>query len=107
MDVFSADLDRDRRRDDRAPLDALLNKYVDGYPYLGRAVNLSFGGLLVETVAPTAAREFFPVELDVPGQSPIWLWTRRVWTNGRREALRIVGIDRKDEAVLAKYLAIA
>lgn len=98
----------ERRITDRAPIDLFLNKYIDGYPYLCRAKNLSWGGLLVETqVEPAHKREFFSLEIELPGFAErLWLWTRPVWTRGRMQAHRIVGIDTRDEAMLAQYLAL-
>ncbi len=98
----------ERRITDRAPIDLFLNKYIDGYPYLCRAKNLSWGGLLVETqVEPAHKREFFSLEIELPGFAErLWLWTRPVWTRGRMQAHRIVGIDTRDESMLAQYLAL-
>lgn len=98
----------ERRNTDRAPVDLFLNKYIDGYPYLCRAKNLSWGGLLLETtVEPCHQREFFSLEIELPGFAErVWLWTRPAWIRGRQQAHRIIGIDVRDERVLAEYLAL-
>jgi hypothetical protein len=54
---------------------------------------------------PDVARDFYTVELGVPGRSErMWLWTRRVWEIGELMALRFVGIDPLDRLRLAKLV---
>ncbi len=73
----------------------LLNKYIDGFPHLVKLVDVSAGGMLVERFhEPDLHRDFYSVELGVPGRlERMWLWTRHVWKKGELQALRFVGID--------------
>jgi hypothetical protein len=97
----------ERRSNPRAHLGTIfLNKYIDGFPHLVKLVDVSAGGMLVRKVhEPQIDRDFFTVELGVPGRSErMWLWTRRVWENGKVTALRFVGIDPIDRARLTKLV---
>jgi hypothetical protein len=97
----------DRRTTPRASLGTIfLNKYIDGFPHLVKLVDLSAGGMLVRKFhEPDAVRDYFTVELGVPGKADrMWLWTRRVWEDGDLVALRFVGIDPIDRGRLAKLV---
>ena len=96
---------RERRSSRRAGVNILLNKFIDGFPHACRALDLSMGGVLVKRIhEPQAERDFFPLQLGLPGQDPIWIWSRAVWTQGSCQALRFVSMDAEDRARLAVYL---
>ncbi len=96
---------RDRRSSRRAGVEILLNKYIDGYPHTCRAIDLSMGGVLVNRIhEPQLDREFYSLQLGLPGEDPIWVWSRPVWTKGSRQALRFVSMEAGDRARLARYL---
>ena len=97
----------DRRQEPRAAVELMINKYIDGYPYLCHALDISWTGLRLETVIePAVRREFYPLEMGLPtADEPIWVWTRPVWTGDRLQALRFVGLDAKDARALAEYLS--
>jgi hypothetical protein len=85
----------DRRQAPRRPVDIFFNKFLDGYPYLCRAVDVSRAGVLVETYSePEVDADQFPVELRFPDDSEtLWLWARRVRREGTREALEFVSMS--------------
>lgn len=97
----------ERRLDRRTNVDLFVNKYVDGYPYLCSALDISWSGIRLETAfGPELHREFYPIELGLPeSDRAIWVWTRPVWTAKRQQALRFVGMDAPDSRTLARYLA--
>ena len=97
----------ERRLESRAPVEFFVNEYIDGFPHLCHALDISRGGLRVSRVLPPdTRREFYSIEMGVPGERhPIWVWTRPVWTVGREQALRFVGLDQRDELALDRYLA--
>jgi hypothetical protein len=104
----------DRRRSPRTRVDLFINKYIDGYPHLCRAIEVSDGGVLVERVnEPEIEREFYPVEIgvmEVEGERAperIWLWARQVWRDGARQALRFVGAEEHDVERLRRVLSRA
>jgi len=96
----------ERRSSQRKPIDLYLNKYIHGYPYACRAVDISHGGILVECInEPKHDRKFYPIELGIPGVADrVWVWTRSVWTRGRTQALRFVAMDALDEILLEQFI---
>lgn len=96
----------ERRSGKRVRVDFMVNKFIDGYPYACRAVDISKGGMLVEKlVEPLHSRKAYPVEIGLPGTSDrIWVWARQVHTKGRRQALRFTSMDAFDQMVLTQYL---
>ncbi len=97
----------DRRREKRRPLDVYFNKYVDGYPHLCRAVDVSQGGMLASNLfEPAHTPSAFPVEVQLPDEpAGLWIWARRVGRRDGKEAVRFVSMSEEDSARLAAYLA--
>ena len=97
---------KERRSSKRARVDLLFNKFIDGYPYTCRVLDLGMGGMLVRRINerdPNSKR--YPLELALPGfDDPLWIWSRPVWSEGDRQALRFVAMDADDRAHLATYL---
>lgn len=94
----------ERRLDRRTPAPLLVNKYVDGQPYFCLVSDLSWSGArLVRTVEPELRKQVFSLEVGLP-EGVIWIWTRHVWTAGRQQAVRFVGMDAHDEELLGRYL---
>ena len=84
----------------------LLNKYIDGFPHLVELLDLSASGMVVRKVSePDVHRDFYSIEIEIPGTSErMWLWARNVWSRNQQQALRFVGIDPADRALLAKVV---
>jgi hypothetical protein len=82
----------DRRITIRKPLDVFLNKFIQGYPYLCRTVDVSTTGVLVETYSePEVGEDRFPLELRLPNEDEaLWLWVHRVRSSGKYQALEFV-----------------
>jgi hypothetical protein len=97
---------KERRSSKRAKVDLLLNKYINGFPHACRVLDLSMGGMLVRRInEPEATNDSFPLELGLPGdKDPMWIWSRPIWTQGKRQAIRFVALDPEDRARLATYL---
>jgi hypothetical protein len=58
----------DRRRARRASLDVLANRFLDGYPYLCRATDISRGGLrLYRFNEPATPSRFVGLQFQLPG----------------------------------------
>lgn len=96
----------DRRKSPRKPVDVFFNRFLDGYPYLCLAVDLSHKAVLVETFSEPATRaQRFPLELRFPGdRDSIWLWARRLWRRGQREALEFVSLSGPAQSRIDRYL---
>jgi PilZ domain len=87
-------------------MDLYFNKFLQGYPYLCRAVDLSVGGILVETFAePEFPVDRFPLELRLPDESDaLWVWARHVRREGTRQALEFVSLSKPASQKLSRYL---
>ena len=97
----------ERRRSPRVPMDLYVNKYVKGYPYACRLVDLSEAGLRIERLAePQASDESsFPIEIGKPGcEDTVWVWAKSVWRKGRNEALSILHVDPFERLLLLDLL---
>jgi hypothetical protein len=58
----------DRRLARRAPIDVLANRFLDGYPYLCRATDISRGGLrLYRFNQPDSSSRFVGLQFQLPG----------------------------------------
>jgi hypothetical protein len=96
----------DRRHAQRLPFDVFFNKFLDGHPYLCRAVDISETGILCDVFTePETHHESFPLELRLPDdQRTLWVWGRRIRSAGKREAIRFLALHTDDRAVLDDYL---
>jgi hypothetical protein len=97
----------DRRRHPRRHVDLFFNKFLDGHPYLCRAVDLSERGLLAVTYTePEVLAESFPLELRLPGQKrSLWVWARTVRRTAKRHAIEFLRMDARDRRELDAHLA--
>lgn len=97
----------DRRKTSRLSVELFVNKYIRGYPYLCRTVDLSWDGLLAETFAePASDLDSFVLEFQVPGfERSIWAWARSVRRDERIQAIEFVSMDAADRALLASFVA--
>jgi hypothetical protein len=58
----------DRRHAPRASIDVLANRFLDGYPYLCRATDISRGGLrLYRFNEPHTPNRFVGLQFQLPG----------------------------------------
>ena len=84
-----------RRKNPRVAVDVLVNKLVDGVPYLASTRDLSLGGLYLNEISEPVHRPDarISVEMMLPGQNDIiWLETDVV----RDEAGRGTGLKFKE-----------
>ncbi len=98
----------ERRHTTRRPFDVFFNKFLDGHPYLCRAVDISRNGVLCEVFTePTTPHQSFPIELRLPGdERSLWVWGRKVRSTGKREAIRFIALHPDDRAALDRYLTV-
>src|SRR5690606_38962839 len=98
---------KERRANPRKQVDIYFNKFIEGYPYLCRCLDLSPGGALVETFAePQAAVERFPIELRLTSEDEsMWVWVRHQRTVGTRQALQFVSVSEPVRRKLEQRLA--
>ena len=99
----------ERRHDQRRSFDVFFNKFLDGHPYLCRAVDLSQTGLLCEVFTqPETLHDAFPIELELPGIARrLWVWGHKVRKAGKREAIRFASLHPDDRIALDRFLKAA
>jgi len=99
----------ERRKNQRQPMDLFFNKYLDGFPFLGRAVDLSLDGLLsVAYTEPEIDPASFPLELRLPGQTQsLWVWGRVARRSGRQHAIQFLRMSPRDRRRLKAHLESA
>src|SRR4051812_43603872 len=58
----------DRRQDSRKSVDLLINRFLNGYPYMCRATDISRSGMrIVPLLEPTAGSKFMGLQFQLPG----------------------------------------
>ena len=82
-------------------------KYLEGKPSRCESENLSEHGALLRTERePRGARKQFIVEISAgEHETPIFVWARRVWKRGSRQAVEFLRMDAPDRARLARLAA--
>lgn len=96
----------ERRLHPRQQVDLFFNKFLDGHPYLCRAVDLSEKGLLALTFTePEVRAESFPLELRLPGQKrSLWVWARTARRGMRHHAIEFLRMEPTDRRQLDAHL---
>jgi hypothetical protein len=62
----------ERRTDARAPVDVLLNRFLNGYPYLCRATDISRHGMRLQTFRePAGAPRYMGLQFQLPGSEDV------------------------------------
>ena len=63
---------QDRRREDRRDVDLLVNRFLNGYPYLCRATDISRTGMRVVPLNEPAVRtRFMGLQFQLPGSNEV------------------------------------
>ena len=90
----------DRRRAPRRAVQLYFNKYIDGVPYTGEALELSVSGVLLRRIIePDVVRDAFALEIGPEYAAPeerLWLYATLIWSLGPYEALGFVGPSREN-----------
>jgi hypothetical protein len=63
---------QDRRSDPRREIDVLMNRFLNGYPYLSRATDISRTGMRIQPIGGAgAASRFVGLQFQLPGCSDV------------------------------------
>jgi hypothetical protein len=63
---------QDRREDRRRSVDLLVNRFLDGYPYLCRATDISRRGIrIMPLLEPGAAPRYMGLQFQLPGSADV------------------------------------
>src|SRR5688500_12106896 len=101
----------DRRNDDRRPVDLLINRFLNGYPYMCRATDISRSGMrIVPMLEPTEAPKFMGLQFQLPGtEDVITASGEAVFVAGERGAvgIRFTKLPSQSAALIDRFLAQA
>lgn len=99
----------DRRREERASIDLLVNKYISEEPHLCRAVNLSRRGMLLHKVfEPDLPMGEVTIEFQLPGDEHVIrasgiLLAEHQWA--RAQGVRFTRISPEDAMLIDAFMA--
>lgn len=96
----------DRRSHPRRPVDLLLNKYVQGRPYVCRATDISPAGMQLQAIQePQSEVTHVSVQFELPGREAVINCTGRlVPREDGQTGLEFVQISPKNQQILESYL---
>lgn len=96
----------DRRLETRQSVDLLFNKYIDGYPYLCRSIDLSEKGMRLLAVSePEGTTDTCTLEMQLPDETEtLWLWARTIRRDGRTQVVAFEGVEDHDRERLQRFL---
>jgi len=99
-------MDLDRRGGRRTQARLFCNLYIDGFPHLSEALEVSMTGALVRRVlGPDVDRAVYALEVGVGGDDSVWLCASPVWRKGPFEAVQFVAQTLADRLKLASLLS--
>jgi hypothetical protein len=100
-----------RRTTPRAKVDLLVNRFVDGQPYVCRATDLSATGLrLVPLLEPRRAQRFVGLQFQLPDSGALVTASGEVVNGvgtGDGEGVRFTRIAPESERALLQFLTVA
>lgn len=100
-----------RRQNRRAKVDLLVNRFLDGQPYICRVTDLSTSGLrLVPLIEPRSHHRFMGLQLQLPGTDVVVTASAEV-VNGldgpSGTGVRFTSLPAESEAALRQFLGAA
>ena len=98
-----------RRKSQRAKVDLLVNRFLDGQPYVCRVTDLSASGLrLVPLIEPKGAHRFMGLQLQLPGSDVVVTASAEAVNGLDGEAgmgVRFTKLPHESESALREFLA--
>jgi hypothetical protein len=99
----------DRRNDNRRPVDLLINRFLNGHPYMCRATDISRTGMrLVPMLEPTEAPKFMGLQFQLPGSDEVVTASgEAVFIAGERGAVgvRFTRLPSNSAAMIDRFLS--
>jgi hypothetical protein len=100
---------QDRRSQRRAPLDVLANRFLDGYPYLCRATDISTRGIRLRRFnEPSANSRYVGLQFQLPGSEEILTASGEVVSSdegSQAVGIRFTHLSPKTRAAIERYLS--
>jgi len=100
-----------RRLSHRAKVDLLVNRFLDGQPYICRVTDLSATGLrLVPLIEPKGDHRFMGLQLQLPGSEVVVTASAEAVGGEARDrragtGVRFTNLPRESESALRAFLA--
>lgn len=101
----------DRRGGNRSPIDLLLNRFVDGQPYLCRATDISRTGIRLQPILEPASGSkvrYMGLQFQLPGSERVITASAEavfVGKEGHQVGVRFTRIAPEHADALDRYLA--
>lgn len=98
-----------RRKSHRAKVDLLINRFVDGHPYVCRVTDISATGLrIVPLLEPKTAPRFMGLQFQLPGQDAVLTASAEVVEDSAAQAgtgVRFTSLPAACESVIRRFVA--
>jgi hypothetical protein len=105
----SASSSTERRSNRRAPIDVLANRFLDGYPYLCRATDISRRGMRLRRFnEPEARSRFVGLQFQLPGCPDVITASGEVVSRddtGRAVGIRFTHLSTAAAAAIDQFLS--
>jgi hypothetical protein len=102
---------RERRESHRRPVDLLVNRFLNGYPYLCRATDISRSGMrIVPLIEPAQPPRYMGLQFQLPGTDEILTASgEAVCVAGKRRAfgIRFTRVPSGTAAIIDRFCASA
>ena len=105
-----------RRQSDRAKVDLLVNRFLDGQPYVCRVTDLSMSGLrLVPLIEPKGPHRFMGLQLQLPGSNVVLTTSAEAVNRGPGDpaaeghgtGVRFTNLPAESASALREFLAVS
>lgn len=102
-------MDLDRRSSRRSRVSFFCNQYIDGFPYLSEALEMSMSGALIRRVlGPELDSATYALEIGGSSEegepAGVWVCATPIWRHGPFEAVQFVAQSLTDRLKLANLL---
>ena len=106
MQTNGSEAQQDRRTDSRAPVDVLMNRFLEGHPYLCVARDVSRTGMrLRPLLGPQIETDFIGLQFQLPGNEAVLTASGEVIREGNEEvAIRFTHIPSASLLALEQFL---
>ena len=98
-----------RRANERAKVDILVNRFIDGHPYMCRVTDISADGLrLVPLLEPRGDHRFMGLQLQLPGMDTVVTASAEAVNGvGGRDGtgVRFTRLEPQSEQAIRQFLA--
>jgi hypothetical protein len=99
----------ERRTDPRREIDVLMNRFLDGYPYLSRASDISRTGMRIHPISGAgSANRFIGLQFQLPGSADVITASGEIISKNRDDGplgVRFTRLPAISRERIGRYLA--